>query len=43
MKEKKYSPYATNKGGKINSPKGKPQNEPRASVRTGNDLRGKRA
>lgn len=37
-----YSPYATNKGGRISSPKGKPEGEP-ASVRTsGDDLRVKR-
>ena len=42
MKEKKYSDYATNKGGRILSPKGKPQNEPRATKSSGNDLRAKR-
>ncbi len=42
MKEKKYSNYATNKGGKIESPKGKPENEPRATKHVGNDLRTKR-
>ena len=42
MKEKKYSNYATNRGGKIESPKGKPENEPRAVCRTGNDLRVKK-
>ena len=42
MKEKNYSPYATNKGGKIAAPKGKPQGEPRATVKRGNDLRVKR-
>ena len=42
MKNKNYSVYATNKGGKIDSPKGKPQGEPK-SVRTeGKDLRIKR-
>ena len=42
MKEKKYSDYATNKGGKIDSPKGKTQNDPRATRREGTDLRTKR-
>lgn len=42
MKEKKYSNYATNKGGKIESPKGKPENEPRVTKRVGDDLRAKR-
>lgn len=42
MKEKKYSDYATNKGGKIDSPKGKPKDEPRAIKTLGNDLRVKR-
>ena len=42
MKEKKYSDYATNRGGRIESPKGKNKNEPRATKRTGNDLRVKR-
>lgn len=39
MKDKKYSDYATNRGGKIESPKGKPKNEPKAVKRTGDDLR----
>lgn len=39
MKEKKYSNYATNKGGRIESPKGKTQNDPRSVKREGNDLR----
>jgi hypothetical protein len=34
-----YSTYATNKGGKISSPKGEPQGEPKASKRVGDDLR----
>ncbi len=42
MKNNKYSTYATNKGGKITSPKGKPQDEPKATRRVGEDLRGKR-
>lgn len=42
MKEKNYSVYATNKGGKIASPKGKPQNEPKSSKTVGTDLRTKR-
>jgi hypothetical protein len=42
MKDKNYSPYATNKGGKITSPKGAPKNEPTAAKRSGEDLRVKR-
>jgi hypothetical protein len=42
MKEKKYSDYATNKGGKIDSPKGKSNDEPRVTKTSGNDLRVKR-
>ncbi len=42
MKEKKYSPYATNKGGKIESPKSASKDDPRATKREGNDLRVKR-
>ena len=41
-KNSTYSPYATNKGGKINSPKGKPEGEPASTRTTGNDLRVKR-
>jgi hypothetical protein len=37
-----YSPYATNKGGKISSPKGKPTGEPIAAKTVGGDLRVKR-
>ena len=37
-----YSPYATNKGGKISSPKGKPQGEPTCVRTTGDDLRVKK-
>lgn len=46
MKQNKNSDYsaryATNKGGKISSPKGAPKDEPRAAVKAGNDLRVKR-
>ncbi len=42
MKEKKYSPYATNKGGKIESPKNPAKGDPRAAKREGNDLRAKK-
>ena len=42
MKDNKYSPYATNKGGKIESPKAKSTDEPRATKHVGNDLRVKR-
>ena len=42
MKETKYSPYATNKGGRISSPKGKPTDEPKVTKTVGNDLRAKR-
>ena len=42
MKEKKYSPYATNKGGKIESPRGKTKGDPRSVKREGSDLRAKR-
>ena len=41
-KDKKYSDYATNKGGLITSPKGNPQNEPRSTKTQGDDLRAKR-
>lgn len=40
MKDKVYSPYATNKGGVIKSPKGAPKDEPRGSkIKTEGDLR----
>ena len=39
MKNNKNSTYATNKGGKISSPKGKISGEPTATKRCGNDLR----
>ena len=42
MKNKKYSDYATNKGGRISSPKGTPKDEPAAVKRTADDLRVKR-
>lgn len=42
MKDKKYSPYATNKGGRIVSPKGTPKDEPRAVKQSGNDIRVRR-
>ena len=41
MKDKKFSPYATNKGGFIKSPKA-PKDEPRATKTLGRDLRVKR-
>lgn len=37
-----HSPYATNKGGRILSPKGKPEAEPAAVKTVGGDLRVKR-
>ncbi len=42
MKDRKYSPYATNKGGKIDSPKPISKDEPRSVKRDGNDLRVKK-
>ena len=42
MKETKYSNYATNKGGKIDSPKGKIKDDPKSTKRIGNDLRVKK-
>lgn len=39
MKDKKYSPYATNKGGRIESPRVISDSEPKASVTRGDDLR----
>lgn len=42
MKEKKYSVYATNKGGRIESPKGTPKGEPVAAKTAGKDLRVKK-
>ena len=37
-----YSDYATNKGGRILSPKGAPKDEPKATRSVGDDLRAKR-
>jgi hypothetical protein len=42
MKNKNYSVYATNKIGRILSPKGKPQGEPASTKNEGSDLRVKR-
>ena len=42
MKNTKFSPYATNKGGKIDAPKKQNENEPKATKTTANDLRTKR-
>lgn len=42
MKNSKYSAYATNKGGKIESPKGQTKDDPKATKREGTDLRTKR-
>lgn len=42
MNKNKYSPYATNKGGKIEAPKKQTANEPKATKTVGNDLRTKR-
>lgn len=43
MKKSNYSVYATNKIGKIDSPKGKPKNEPKVTKLVGSDdLRTKR-
>lgn len=42
MKDKKYSVYATNKGGKIASPKGTAKGEPISAKQCGGDLRVKR-
>ena len=39
MKNKEYSPYATNKGGKISAPKNVSQGDPRATKTVGDDLR----
>ena len=38
MKNKNYSPYATNKGGKITAPRNS-ENEPRATKTVGDDMR----
>lgn len=42
MKKENYSPYATNKGGKITAPKNTAEGEPRATRTVGDDLRVKR-
>lgn len=42
MKKENYSPYATNKGGKITAPKNTAEGEPRATRSVGDDLRVKR-
>lgn len=42
MKNKNYSVYATNRIGRILSPKGKPKDEPTSKKITGNDLRSKK-
>lgn len=42
MNKEKYSPYATNKGGKITAPKNTAEGEPRATRTVGDDLRSKR-
>ncbi len=42
MKNNQYSVYATNKGGYIKAPKGKPKDEPKASlIKSDKDLRAK--
>jgi hypothetical protein len=42
MKKNINNPYATNKGGRILSPKGKPEGEPKSTKNQGDDLRVKR-
>lgn len=39
MNKEKFSPYATNKGGKISAPKNTAKDEPRATKTVGDDLR----
>ena len=39
MKNKNYSPYATNKGGRIESPRNISVGDPKSSVTKGDDLR----
>lgn len=39
MNNAKFSPYATNKGGKISAPRCTGEGEPRAAKTVGNDLR----
>lgn len=42
MNKDKYSPYATNKSGRIQAPKNTTEGEPRATKTVGDDLRVKR-
>jgi len=42
MKEKKYSDYATNKGGKITAPRNPSKGDPKVTRTEGNDLRTKK-
>ena len=42
MKEKKYSVYATNKGGKITAPNNPAKGDPKVTKTVGNDLRNKK-
>lgn len=43
MKKNEYSPYATNKGGMIKSPKGAQKDEPKVTkISTEGDLRAKK-
>ena len=42
MKKNTFSVYATNKGGKIESPKNPQKNDPRSAKKSGGDLRVKR-
>ncbi len=41
MKQNNHSPYATNKGGRIEAPK-KQTGDPKSTKTVGNDLRSKR-
>ncbi|MBR2650223.1 MAG: hypothetical protein IKD45_01030 [Clostridia bacterium] len=41
MKNNKFSPYATNKGGKITAPRAS-ENEPRATKLSGDDMRSRK-
>jgi len=42
MKKNNHSPYATNKGGRIEAPNKVNANEPKSTKTSGNDLRTKR-
>ncbi|MBP3592491.1 MAG: hypothetical protein J6K14_08420 [Clostridia bacterium] len=42
MNKEKFSPYATNKGGRIEAPRKVSEGEPRATKTVGDDLRIKR-